>query len=299
MIDGALIIDKPEGWTSHDVVARLRTILKTRKVGHTGTLDPFATGVMLVLVGKATRLARFVDRQKKEYVALVRFGFGTDTGDRTGNPSTETLELDDVSPILGKTDWNSVLSRFRGKILQVPPMFSAKKVGGKKLYQLARKGIEVKREPVEVEIHAIEVKESRRDSVMLRILCSAGTYVRVIAEDLGREIGIPAHLGELCRTRSGPFGIEQSLTLDELDRLDPKEIAGKSVSMRELVSHLPEVIITVSQLEDVAHGRSVMADLDGGPEDFHIRLSREDGELVAVGVYIPDEGSIHPRIVLV
>ena len=144
-MDGILIIDKPEGLTSHDVVARVRRILGTKRVGHTGTLDPFATGVMVLLVGKATRLAQFLDKDEKEYEAVIGFGFETDTGDRTGQRNAEfgvrNAEFDPAAH-----DWESVFSRFRGEIMQTPPMYSAKKVEGKKLYELARKGIEIPRQ---------------------------------------------------------------------------------------------------------------------------------------------------------
>ena len=146
MFDGILIIDKPEGWTSHDVVGKTRKILRTKRIGHTGTLDPFATGVLVILVGKATRLAQFLDKDRKEYEAEIAFGFETDTGDRTGSskfqvPSSKFLSVEDI----GK-----VLPEFRGEIWQTPPMYSAKKVEGKKLYELARKGIEIERKPVKV-----------------------------------------------------------------------------------------------------------------------------------------------------
>ena len=145
-MDGILIIDKPAGLTSHDVVARVRRILKTKRVGHTGTLDPFATGVLVSLVGKATRLAQFLDKDEKEYEAVVRFGFETDTGDVTGMRSAECgMRNEEVAHVLAKTDWETVLNKFRGEIEQIPPMFSAKKIGGKKLYEQARKGVEVER----------------------------------------------------------------------------------------------------------------------------------------------------------
>src|SRR3954451_5796143 len=150
-MDGLLIIDKPEGFTSHDVVAKVRRILKTKRIGHTGTLDPFATGVLVILIGKDTRLAQFLDKDEKEYEAVVRFGFETDTGDRTGVPSNENrVPDDDIAETFAGTDWQSVLDRFRGEIQQVPPMYSAKKVEGKKLYELARKGVAVARQPVSV-----------------------------------------------------------------------------------------------------------------------------------------------------
>src|SRR5437868_141962 len=157
-MDGLLIIDKPEGITSHDVVARARRILKTKRVGHTGTLDPFATGVLVLLVGQATRLAQFIDKDEKEYEALVRFGYETDTGDKTGIQKPESkIQNEDPARMLNDVDWASVLREFRGEIEQVPPMYSAKKVGGKKLYELARQGQELARAPAKVLINEIEV----------------------------------------------------------------------------------------------------------------------------------------------
>jgi tRNA pseudouridine55 synthase len=160
MIDGILIIDKPVGLTSHDVVARLRRILKTKRIGHTGTLDPFATGVLVMLIGKATRLAQFFDRDAKEYEAVIRFGFETDTGDRTGRRKAkgerrkaEELKIEELE---------NVLASFRGEIEQTPPMYSAKKVAGKKLYELARKGVEIERKPVKITIYEIEIIEPQK-----------------------------------------------------------------------------------------------------------------------------------------
>src|SRR5829696_6306205 len=147
-MDGILIIDKPAGFTSHDVVAKVRRILKTKRVGHTGTLDPFATGVMVVLVGKATRLAQFVDKDEKEYEAVIRFGSETDTGDVTGMQSAEcAMQSHDVIDMLAAADWEDVMSKFRGETSQVPPMYSAKKIAGKKLYEHARRGEVIEREP--------------------------------------------------------------------------------------------------------------------------------------------------------
>src|SRR5215203_3541312 len=155
-MNGILIIDKPENFTSHDVVGKLRKILRTKRIGHTGTLDPFATGVLVILVGKATRLAQFLDKDVKEYEAIVRFGFETDTGDRTGELRITNYELRDVSV----EDVERVLPDFRGEIEQIPPMYSAKKVEGKKLYELARKGVEIERNPVKVKIYELEIIEN-------------------------------------------------------------------------------------------------------------------------------------------
>ncbi|MEQ1644777.1 MAG: tRNA pseudouridine(55) synthase TruB, partial [Pyrinomonadaceae bacterium] len=194
-MDGILIIDKPAGITSHDVVARVRRILKTKKVGHTGTLDPFATGVMVVVVGKATRLAQFLDKDEKEYEALVRFGFETDTGDKTGMRSGECgMQNAEVAELLVRTDWERVFAPFRGEIEQVPPMYSAKKIDGKKLYEHARKGETIERKAVKVNISKLGIVPDSElgtpDSILrISVACSAGTYIRTLAEDIGRAVG--------------------------------------------------------------------------------------------------------------
>src|SRR6476620_11678195 len=156
-MNGILIIDKPAGITSHDVVVRVRRALKTKRVGHTGTLDPFATGVMVILVGKATRLAQFLDKDEKEYEAVLQFGFETDTGDRTGTPRTEGLIAAETAAMLDRTNWESVFEKFRGEIEQTPPMYSAKKIDGKKLYEHARKGETVEREARRITITKLEL----------------------------------------------------------------------------------------------------------------------------------------------
>src|SRR6185369_7046866 len=213
-MDGLLIVDKPEGLTSHDVVARVRRILKTKRVGHTGTLDPFATGVLVLLIGKATRLAQFLDKDEKEYETVIRFGYETDTGDKTGKSKTEnaTPQPIDIS------DLKKILPEFVGEIEQIPPMYSAKKIEGKKLYELAREGKSVERKPVKVTISKLESLDA--DGTMLdariRVVCSAGTYVRTLAEDIGTRIGVGAHLLELRRTRAGRFGLRKSTTLESL-----------------------------------------------------------------------------------
>jgi tRNA pseudouridine55 synthase len=165
MNDGILIIDKPVEWTSHDVVGKLRKLLKTKRIGHTGTLDPFATGVLVMLVGQATRLAQFLDKDQKEYEATIRFGFETDTGDLTGEMRDEGQRMDDeeVAKVLSQTNWDEVFSHFRGEIEQTPPMYSAKKIEGKKLYELARKGIEIERKPVNITIYELEERRATGD----------------------------------------------------------------------------------------------------------------------------------------
>ncbi|HZB46412.1 MAG TPA: tRNA pseudouridine(55) synthase TruB, partial [Pyrinomonadaceae bacterium] len=200
-MDGLLIIDKPAGWTSHDVVARARRLLREKRVGHTGTLDPFATGVLVLLLGRATRLAQFLSGAEKEYEATVRLGFATDTGDLTGGRRGAATEFAEA---WGRERIEPALSSLRGEIEQVPPMYSAKKIGGRKLYELARRGEEVAREAVRVTIRELELGDGNAGAARLnedgtqdlpvRVVCSAGTYVRTLAESIGESLGVGAHL---------------------------------------------------------------------------------------------------------
>ncbi|MEO7660060.1 MAG: tRNA pseudouridine(55) synthase TruB, partial [Pyrinomonadaceae bacterium] len=290
-MNGILIIDKPAGITSHDVVSRVRRILKTKRVGHTGTLDPFATGVMVILVGQATRLAQFLDKDKKEYEAAVKFGFETDTGDRTGT-RREAEGTEKEGRVVTITDVENVLTDFRGKIDQIPPMYSAKKVEGKKLYELARKGETIDRKPVRVRISEIAVIGSgSTDSssvlnqaggiVPLRITCSAGTYIRALAEDIGRKIGVGAHLTELKRIRAGKFSLKQSVSLEKLgEMIDP---ASALVPMEEAVSHLASIVLNEERTIKTKNGLSTrVRDIefaDGEP----IQMLDVGNKLIAIG----------------
>ena len=299
-MDGILIIDKPAGITSHDVVARVRRVLKTKRVGHTGTLDPFATGVMVMLVGKATRLAQFVDKDEKEYEATVQFGWETDTGDRDGVRTAECgLRNEEMTERLVALEWEPVLSEFRGSIKQVPPMFSAKKIDGKKLYELARKGVEIVREAAEVTIHKLEILEAPsvdRTTVRLLVSCSAGTYVRTLAEDIGREVGLLAHLTDLRRTRAGQFTIAEAVTLDEFtengspqERLLPVDLA---------ISHLPVFELREDRVPKTLNGMSTR-DLSGRFSNGElIRMNAPDGRLAAIGYFDDAEKVVQPKVVL-
>jgi tRNA pseudouridine55 synthase len=309
-VDGILVIDKPAGITSHDVVSRLRRILKTRRVGHTGTLDPFATGVLVALVGKATRLAQFVDKDEKEYEALIQFGWETDTGDVTGNAErgtggnaergTRNAESE-VERVLGATDWEDVLSKYRGDILQTPPMYSAKKVKGKKLYELARAGETIDRKPAEITIHQLKLVEDEfripRSAFRIRVVCSAGTYIRTLAEDIGREIGVGAHLTELRRTRAGRFTIGDAVTLDQLEKLDDPSTALRPIT--EAVAHLRAITLTADRAAKARDGLSTRVADHGLVDREFVRILDEPAELIAIGVYETDEKSVKPKIVLV
>lgn len=300
-MNGILIIDKPAGITSHDVVSRVRRILGTRRVGHSGTLDPFATGVMVILVGQATRLAQFLDKDEKEYEAVVRFGFETDTGDRTGSPksqvqSPKAMDLEVI---------RRALAEFRGEIEQTPPMYSAKKVEGKKLYEHARKGETIDRDAVPIKISALEIIDGSATNNLgdgtwdlgLRIVCSAGTYIRTLAEDIGRKMGTLAHLAELRRTRAGRFSIKESVTLEELERRDDPRSA--LVPMELAVSHLSKFDLADDRVAKTRNGMSSRV-VDGRFENGEtVQMVDAHGNLIAVGFFNAAENTVQPKVVLV
>jgi tRNA pseudouridine55 synthase len=302
-MDGALIIDKPAGLTSHDVVARVSKITGERRVGHTGTLDPFATGVLVVLLGRATRLAQFLSGAEKEYEALIRFGFATETGDSTGARLPETVVM---SRSFSEAELADALSSLRGEILQTPPMYSAKKIDGRKLYELARRGEQVERKPVPVTISEFEVtplrvnQDATRD-LAARVVCSAGTYVRVLAEDLGKRLGVGAHLAELRRTRAGEFKIEDALTLDQLGELSESNAIEESIiSPDAALSHLPSIDLSAEEVRRTLHG--INLEIDGANQNFvngqPVRLRDHDSHLIAIGIYDQAANSCHPKVVI-
>jgi tRNA pseudouridine55 synthase len=315
LMDGLLNIDKPEGWTSHDVVARVRRLLKEKRVGHTGTLDPFATGVLVVMVGRATRLAQFLAGDAKEYVATVRFGYATETGDVTG----ARREGDESEAVSGRvrawseSEIEAALSTLRGEIAQVPPMYSAKKVAGRKLYELARRGLEVEREARRITIYEFEAVRRSNDELLLwnedgtcdmlvRVLCSAGTYVRVLAESLGERLGVGAHLSGLRRTRAGDFRIEEAATIDELEaRAEEGAAANLLVSMDAALSGLPFVHLTAEEARRTSHGIPVSLrskERRDYSEGERVRMRDETGNLVAVGAYDSRLETVRPVVVL-
>jgi tRNA pseudouridine55 synthase len=319
-MDGVLIIDKPVGWTSHDVVARVRRVLGERRVGHTGTLDPFATGVLVVLVGRATRLAQFLAGAEKEYDALVRFGYATETGDLTGAPRVQPAEdaTGDAPlaapPCAGwsREDVERALESLRGEIAQVPPMYSAKKVGGQKLYELARRGVEIERAAVGVSIRELEIAEAggawlhaNEDGtcdLRVRVACSAGTYVRVLAEDLGARLGVGAHLAALRRTRAGAFRIAEATTLEELAARADNGGTGELLSTPDAaLPELPFLHLTAEDARRTRHGAAIRVPGESGRpwrDGERVRMRDEAGNLIAVGVYEAARGSLQPRVML-
>ena len=204
-MDGVVVVDKPEGWTSHDAVNKMRGLTGIRRIGHLGTLDPMATGVLPLAIGRATRLAQFYLRGDKIYDATVRFGGTTDSYDRDGTPTSPLTD-----PAIDRAELESALEEFKGPIQQMPPSISAKKIGGVPAYKLARKNLPVELKPVEVTISSIELVSLEGCEARLLVACSAGTYLRSIAHDLGMKLGCGAFLKTLCRRKSGEFTLEQA-----------------------------------------------------------------------------------------
>jgi tRNA pseudouridine55 synthase len=320
MMDGLLIIDKPEGWTSHDVVARVRRLLKEKRVGHTGTLDPFATGVLVLMSGRATRLAQFLAGDAKQYEGVVRFGYATETGDRTGARLRSAADDDEGKAIEGapvcscsESEIEDALSTLRGEIEQVPPMYSAKKIAGRKLYELARRGETVEREARRVNIYEFEAVR-QMDGKLLRwnedgtcdmhvcVRCSAGTYVRVLAESLGQRLGAGAHLASLRRTRAGQFRIEDAVTIEELETKTEEGAAENLlVSMDAALSGLPFVHLTAEEARRVSHGVALSLrskERSDYRDGERVRMLDENEKLLAVGAYDSRLETLRPVIVL-
>ena len=308
-MDGALIIDKPADLTSHDLVARVRRVIGERRAGHTGTLDPFATGVLVVLVGRATRLAQFLSGAEKEYEAVIRLGWATDTGDVTGARLSETHAAA-RSP--RKEDIEAAILSLRGQIEQTPPMHSAKKVGGRKLYELARRGEEVERAPVKVTISEFETmpragamlnenQDGSRD-LAVRVVCSAGTYIRTLAEEFGQRLGVAAHLAALRRTRAGRFTIKDAVTLDRLTELaESNSMADVLISPDDALSHLPLVQLSDEEVQRAFHGvdlRIENAASSSWQDGQSVRMRDTNGSLIAVGKFVQSKGIIHPNVVI-
>lgn len=302
-LDGVLVVDKPAGPTSHDMVDRVRRALALSRAGHTGTLDPFATGVLPVCLGKATRLARFLAAGDKVYRATVRLGFATTTDDATGEPLGEALPVQVDRDAIG-----AALRRFTGTFDQVPPAFSAKHVGGRRLYELARRGEAAPRAAVPVTVHAIEILDVRGDLVEIELRCSPGTYVRAIARDLGERLALGGHLTVLRRLRSGAFGLQEAVSGDNLGA----ESRTAVIPLSGLLAEWPAVQVLPEGGAAVRHGRSIPRAMvsSGFPESEteRVRIVDEEGRLLALarcqgfGPVVPGlpmEPVLHPDIVLV
>ena len=236
MINGIINIYKEKGYTSHDVVAVLRGICKQKKIGHTGTLDPDAEGVLPVCFGSATKLCEFLTDKNKEYIAVMKLGIETDTQDTTG-----TI-LDKREVLVSEEEILKTISSFQGEQTQIPPMYSAVKVNGKKLYELAREGIEIERSARKITVHKIEVLSIDGDEVKLKVLCSKGTYIRTICHDIGKKLGCNAAMSSLVRSRSGDFDIENAITLKEVEALVKSDELGRyCITTEQVFSKLKRI----------------------------------------------------------
>jgi tRNA pseudouridine55 synthase len=254
-VHGVLNINKPAGMTSHDVVDAVRKTLGVRRVGHTGTLDPQATGVLPLCVGRATRIAQYLTQADKEYVMTLCLGVTTDTLDATGKVTARVEEVR-----VGREELVAVLPRFVGEIRQVPPLFSAKKVRGERLYRLARRGEQVEREPVTVRVHALELLEFALPYATLRMSCSKGTYARSLCDDIGRALHCGGHLHALTRTRSGRFTMDGILTLEGLEqRVREGRLHEVLIPIADALAHLPAARVAPEAGRLLLHGNDLTA----------------------------------------
>ena len=273
-MNGIVIIDKPQEWTSNDVVSRLRRVFNTRRIGHGGTLDPMATGVLPVFVGRATRGVEFFEHAEKTYETVLRFGITTDTEDTTGKVLTEQ------EVHLTREDVEAVLPRFRGDILQVPPMYSALKVNGQKLYDLARKGRAVERQPRPITIHELTLLDFTGNEARLRVRCSKGTYIRTLCKDIGEALGCGGCMAQLRRVQAGEYTLEGSVPLHDLLKISD---AGEDVEhflrpVDSMFASTPKLVLNQNQSRKVRNGNSFPCDVTPGK----YRVYSPEGEFLAL-----------------
>jgi len=337
-MDGLLIIDKPSGPTSHDVVARVRRALRERRIGHTGTLDPAATGVLLLVLGRATRLARFLSASDKSYEAVVRLGFSTDTADAQGRAIGPVLQ----GSLPSRDAIDAALDAFRGTFQQQPPAFSAKKIDGKRSHQLARARARARSDarlkrsrsgepdsrdlpdppdipdppdpldpralpaPVGVTVHRLDLVSVEADRVTLSLDCSAGFYVRSLAHDLGNRLGVGAHLATLRRTRTADFTVDQAIGLDTAER-DPERAAAAVIPLADMLPRLASVVLSAQGVQRAVNGCELSScDTEKGfgigevglVVSGFVRLLDPRGELVGVARPAATPGLLHPSLVL-
>ncbi|HUO83955.1 MAG TPA: tRNA pseudouridine(55) synthase TruB [Thermoanaerobaculia bacterium] len=301
--DGLLLVDKAPGMTSHDAVAIVRRHSRIRKIGHTGTLDPNATGLLVLCIGAATRLQAYLMGMDKNYEGTIQFGWATDTYDSAGTPASEPTEknVEDI-------DFESFLERFRGGIDQVPPAFSAKKLQGVRAYELARKGESPRLEPKRVTIHELEIVGVEGSRLRFSVQCSAGTYVRSIAHELGEAVAVPAHLSELRRTAVGHFEIGQALAIDRVKEMEPDQILAAPwfLTLSEIRLPLDSVLVDPTQERKLLNGQSVVVKpaVDTMRQDDLVTVMSLRDELVAIAQVseVLREGGgpvvLQPRVVL-
>lgn len=265
-MDGIILIDKPLGYTSHDIVGKVRKVLHTKKVGHCGTLDPEASGVLVVCVNKATKALQFLTSEDKHYLATIKLGIATDTYDMTGTIQKQVPYHNDLS--LKQVE--AVLSEFKGKQKQIPPIYSAIKVNGKKLYEYARAGEEVEIKPRDIEIFSINLVSFKEDEIQIQVHCSKGTYIRSLCVDVAQALGYPGCMSALIRTQSGPFKLEDCVSLEALENNQ-----YEMISLDQALNHLPS--LTIEDEKIVYHGKTIQSDQLG-----QIAIKNKEGHILAI-----------------
>nr|WP_090574478.1 tRNA pseudouridine(55) synthase TruB [Paenibacillus sp. OV219] len=285
-MDGILAVWKPAGWTSHDVVAKVRRLVKVKRIGHTGTLDPEVTGVLPLCIGRATRVVEYVQERPKSYEAEMKFGIATDTEDMSGTVLTEL-----PSVTITEDDIRRVLATFIGDIEQVPPMYSAVKVDGKRLYELAREGQVVERKSRVVTIHKLELLEMKLDqphpTIRFSVECSKGTYIRTLCVDIGQALHVPAVMVKLTRTMSGGFKEADCYTLEDIAQLMASgELASKLTPADQAIDHFPRAAVSSDNVQRAFQGKRIslssLLEHDPFDSDAIIRLYGEDGTFVGL-----------------
>ncbi len=269
---GILLVDKPQDWTSHDVVAKLRGVTGERRIGHSGTLDPMATGLLVVFLGRATRAVEFAEADEKTYIAEILLGTTTDSQDTQGSVLARSEEIP------GREELEKALRRFRGEIEQIPPMYSAVKIGGKKLYELARKGVEVERKARRITITGLDLLSGEGDRWTLRVRCSKGTYIRTLCHDIGQALGCGACMSALRRMSAGAFSVEQAHTLSEI--INSADPAAFMLPVDSLFKDRPSYTVPSEALRAVYNGNAAPAP---GLQDGEYRVYGPDGEFLLLG----------------
>ena len=273
-MNGIILIDKPQGWTSHDVVGKLRGILHERRIGHSGTLDPLATGLLVVFIGRATRAVEFAEADRKEYVAGLRLGMSTDTQDITGRIISKETDIPDEPEV------RIAIERFRGELEQIPPMYSAVKIGGKKLYELARKGESIERKPRHITIFGLEITGRSDNDYILDVVCSKGTYIRTLCHDIGAALGCGGCMSSLRRTKSGVFSVDNAYTIAEIqEAADRGEEEKLLLPIGTLFAGYTKLSVDADSEKKLKNGCII----NTSSPDGRFRVYSEDGEFLLLG----------------
>lgn len=273
-MNGIILIDKPQGWTSHDVVGKLRGILHERRIGHSGTLDPLATGLLVVFIGRATRAVEFAEADRKEYIAGLRLGMSTDTQDITGRIISKETDIPDEPEV------RIAIERFRGELEQIPPMYSAVKIGGKKLYELARKGESIERKPRHITIFGLEITGRSDNDYILDVVCSKGTYIRTLCHDIGAALGCGGCMSSLRRTKSGVFSVDNAYTIAEIqEAADRGEEEKLLLPIDILFAGYTKLSVDADSEKKLKNGCII----NTSSPDGRFRVYSEDGEFLLLG----------------